>query len=283
MADLPLSNRPKFIIFVHRNIDKPTQMALKVQTAERVSEDMSDNFVFQRSKLAYCLAAERIGGKVLEIGTGMGYGSRILAPRTEVFHTLDRYACPAVSELGDTVRFTRAAVPPVPFEDESFDFVVSFQVIEHIRKDKVLVDEIHRVLKPGGTAILSTPNKDMSLTRNPFHVREYTPEEFDRLLSGRFARVNRGGIAGNEKIMRYYEDNRKGVEAITRFDVLDLQHRAPRWLLKIPYNLLNRLNRLKLLKKGNGLVESIEMEDYFFSDIPENCFDLFYTANKARG
>ncbi|MDE5575589.1 MAG: class I SAM-dependent methyltransferase [Bacteroidales bacterium] len=255
-------------------------MAKIIQTAERVSEDMSDNFVFQRSKLAYCLAAEQISGTVLEIGTGMGYGVRILAPQAEKFYTIDRYSSPIDTGAWNNVMFSQATVPPIPFEDNMFDFVVSFQVIEHIKKDRLLLDEIYRVLKPGGKVILSTPNKRMSLTRNPFHVREYTPEEFHALLSARFENIQDGGISGNEKIMAYYENNRKGVDSITRFDILDLQHRLPRQLLQIPYDILNRLNRVKLLKKGNGLVESIVMDDYRYSPDPENCFDLFYTAQK---
>lgn len=255
-------------------------MAKIIQTAERVSEDMSDNFVFQRSKLAYCLAAEQINGTVLEIGTGMGYGVRILAPHADKFYTIDRYASPVDTEANGNVIFRQATVPPIPFESNMFDFVVSFQVIEHIKKDGVLLDEIIRVLKPGGKVILSTPNKRMSLTRNPFHVREYTPEEFHALLASRFANVTDGGISGNQKIMDYYENNRKGVESITRFDILDLQHRLPRQLLQIPYDILNRLNRVKLLKKGNGLVESIVMDDYQYNPNPEHCFDLFYTAQK---
>ena len=45
----------------------------KINTAERVSAEASDNFVFQRSLLAYHAAAERIAGDVLEIGTGSGF------------------------------------------------------------------------------------------------------------------------------------------------------------------------------------------------------------------
>ena len=51
----------------------------KMNTAERVSREMSDNFVFQRSLLAYHAAAQRIGGDVLEIGTGAGYGIEVVA------------------------------------------------------------------------------------------------------------------------------------------------------------------------------------------------------------
>ena len=51
----------------------------KMNTAERVSREMSDNFVFQRSLLAYHAAAQRIGGDVLEIGTGAGYGIEVVS------------------------------------------------------------------------------------------------------------------------------------------------------------------------------------------------------------
>ena len=52
----------------------------KINTAERVSAEASDNFVFQRSLLAYHAAAERIAGEVLEIGTGAGYGIEVVRP-----------------------------------------------------------------------------------------------------------------------------------------------------------------------------------------------------------
>ena len=53
----------------------------KINTAERVSAEASDNFVFQRSLLAYHAASARIAGDVLEIGTGAGYGIEVAAPR----------------------------------------------------------------------------------------------------------------------------------------------------------------------------------------------------------
>ena len=253
----------------------------KFQTAERVSEKPSDNFVFQRSKLAYCLAAEKISGKVLEIGTGEGYGAKILQPKAEAFFTIDRYATPLDPALAGKIHFTRAKVPPIPFADKTFDFVVSFQVIEHVYYDRFLIQEIWRVLKPGGKLLISTPNRNMSLTRNPFHVREYDSEDFSALLWAAFRQIESGGIAGNQKVMEYYEQNRQSVAKFARFDILDLQHRLPRQLFKIPYDILNRINRTRLLKEGNGLVESIRMEDYFYTSNIDNCFDLFYTATRA--
>ena len=55
----------------------------KLATAERVSRDASDNFVFQRSLLAYDRAAEIVSGDVLEIGTGTGYGIELVAPHCD--------------------------------------------------------------------------------------------------------------------------------------------------------------------------------------------------------
>ena len=122
-------------------------MALK--TAERVSREVSDNFVFQRSRLAYVEAARRVGGRVLEIGTGTGYGVEIIAPSAESFVTVDKTRSEDLPPMPQNVEFREAKVPPLPFEDESFDCVVSFQVIEHIKRDRAFVAEVRRVLRKG--------------------------------------------------------------------------------------------------------------------------------------
>lgn len=252
----------------------------KLHTAERVSaQDASDNYVFQRSILAYHKASEIVSGRVLEIGTGMGYGVRIVAPHTEEFITIDKSEAYA-EQLPENARFLQMAAPPIRFEDESFDYVISFQVIEHIKQDKEFVKEVWRVLKKGGRFIVSTPNAPMSLTRNPWHVREYTGEELQALLGREFSQVEMYGVNGNEKIMEYYEKNRKGVEKITRFDILDLQHRLPRWILQIPYDILNRINRRRLLRGNQELTTSIKMEDYNVGELSGKSFDLYFIAKK---
>ncbi len=253
----------------------------KLATAERVSRDPSDNFVYQRSRLAYHFAAERVSGRTLEIGTGTGYGIEIIAPHTSEFVTLDKQP-PLMEgvEIPRNVVMQGACVPPLPFEDESFDCVISFQVIEHIKQDDEFVSEIFRVLRKGGRAIISTPNAPMSITRNPWHVREYTAEEFRALLGKKFSDVQSLGVVGNSSVMEYYTKNRESVKRFTRFDILDLQHRLPRWMLQVPYDILNRINRKRLLKGNVKLTSSIKMSDYSVTEVRDDAFDLIYIAKK---
>lgn len=251
-----------------------------LHTAERVSaRDASDNYVFQRSILAYHKAAEIVSGNVLEIGTGMGYGIDVVAPAASEFTTIDKTAAYDTT-IPANGKFQLMEVPPIDFADESFDYVISFQVIEHIKKDSEFVVEVSRILRKGGKFIVSTPNAPMSITRNPWHVREYRAEELKALLAPHFSHIEAMGVSGNDKIMEYYKANCKSVERITRFDVLDLQHRLPSWMLQIPYDILNRLNRKKLLKNNNSLTSSITMEDYHIGAFSEECFDLYFIAEK---
>ncbi len=252
----------------------------KLHTAERVSRtDASDNYVFQRSILAYHYAAGLVSGDVLEIGTGMGYGIDVIAPSATSYTTIDK-SCAYDASLPENTRFQQMEVPPIDFADESFDYVISFQVIEHIKRDKDFVKEVSRVLRKGGKFIVSTPNAPMSLTRNPWHIREYTEQQLRDLLSSDFSSIEAYGVNGNEKIMQYYEQNRRSVERIMRFDILDLQHRLPRWILQIPYDVMNRLNRRRLLESNNELTRSIKMEDYTIGEISPQSFDLYYIATK---
>lgn len=252
------------------------------QTAERVSAtDASDNYVFQRSMLAYYRAAKIVSGNVLEIGTGSGYGVSIIAPHTESFITVDKTAPDAGIVSGKHVEFRRMAVPPLEgIRSDSLDYVISFQVIEHIKDDFGMVNEIHRVLKPGGKLIISTPNRFMSLTRNPWHIREYTVDEFRNLLGSYFSRTESLGVYGNDKVRQYYEKNRKSVQRILKYDVLNLSRRLPRWILRLPYDIMNRRNRRKLLRYNGDLTSSIVMDDYHLGIADDYCYDLFFIAEK---
>lgn len=255
-----------------------------LQTAERVAHhDPSDHVIYQRSLLAYQEAAKRIHGKVLEIGTGSGYGLALIAEQTDELVTIDKYKASfdLPDHLTDKIQFIQMNVPPLTgIPDKEFDCVITFQVIEHIDQDEDFVSEIHRVLKDGGKLIVTTPNANMSLTRNPWHVREYTAQQLKTLLRRKFQSIETLGVFGHSKVMDYYLKNKESVKRITRFDIFDLQHRLPRRFLQIPYDLMNRLNRRKLLKHNHDLVLDITHKDHFLSQADDKCFDLFYVATK---
>lgn len=82
----------------------------------------------------------------------------------------------------------------LPFADASVDFVFSDQVLEHVPSDAAMLEEIHRVLRPGGLAyvgsVLKRPwawyfyRNDGHWRLEPTHVREYTSmDEFRRLFA----------------------------------------------------------------------------------------------------
>ena len=246
-------------------------------------EKISDNPVHQRLVFAYVEAAKRVGGNLLEVGCGVGRGLALLVANSDRYTAIDKNKklIEQLKQQNPTLNFIEQHIPPFGgIEDNSFDYVVSFQVIEHITDDHTFVKEIHRVLKPGGEAIITTPNIKLSLTRNPWHVREYTAMELEKLVRKYFAEVQTQGVHGNEKVMQYYAENKAAVEKITRFDIFNLQYRLPRRFLQIPYDLLNRLNRKSLHKQNTGLVSEIDYTDYLISDEPDKSLDFFYVAKK---
>ena len=88
------------------------------------------------------------------------------------------------------------------------------------------------------------------------------------------------GITGNEKVMAYYEENKKSVERVTRWDFLNLQHRLPASFLKVPYEILNRWNRNKLQAVDTKLVTDINHTDYIVVNDPSTALDLLLIMTK---
>lgn len=251
---------------------------MKVYTTEITSDRIvSDNPVHQRLLMPYYYVRDMIHGDLIEPGCGEGRGIPVVHPFVDTYLGIDKNdeVINSLKHKFPGCRFEQMHFPPMKgMADQSFDSCISFQVIEHIKDDLLFIKEIYRVLKPGGTAVITTPNRKMSLTRNPWHVREYLAGELRSLVSQVFPGVKLMGITGNDKVMEYYEENRRSVQKITRFDFLNLQYRLPAALLRIPYDLMNRLNRNRLKNSNTGLVNGITYEDYLITDDPGEALDL---------
>jgi SAM-dependent methyltransferase len=79
----------------------------------------------------------------------------------------------------------------MPFRNNFFETIVSFETIEHLIRYERFLNEVKRVLMRRGYFIVSTPNKKLTSSRkgrqrNPFHAREFNAQEFSQLLSAFF-------------------------------------------------------------------------------------------------
>ena len=146
---------------------------------------------------------------VLEIGTGQGYGSYYLSKKAKSVTGIDLNFSTAglVKRYQDRYRrdnidFVCADGVQLPFTQDSFDRVITCQVIEHIPEDKLILflEEICRVLKDGGVLLVSTLNIEHNLKniktyeKYPEHHKEFTRDELYILLKNIFPRVDMYGL-----------------------------------------------------------------------------------------
>jgi SAM-dependent methyltransferase len=152
-----------------------------------------ENYWFRRHEAAYlALADELHGAVVLEAGAGEGYGADLLAGVATRVIALD-YDRDAVAHVAATyprVAAVRGNLAGLPLADGSVDAVVNLQVIEHLWDQPGFVAECGRVLRPGGTLVMTTPNRltfsPGGVTLNPFHTRELDAGELAELLAPHF-------------------------------------------------------------------------------------------------
>ena len=134
------------------------------------------------------------GRRVLDAACGEGYGSALLAEFADsvmgvdisedaVGHARERYAL-------ENLEFRQGDCTDLPFADDEFDCVISFETLEHLENQQGLLQSFRRVLKPDGFLLISTPDKavytDQQGNRNEFHVSELYRGEFETLLGAYF-------------------------------------------------------------------------------------------------
>ncbi|MGW8249113.1 MAG: methyltransferase domain-containing protein, partial [Anaerolineales bacterium] len=104
-------------------------------------------------------AGDRLQGRVLENGCGVGMYARHLSPYSGVLIGLEYDFERAVEAHQGSEHVVNAAGERLPFPDESLDFILSHEVLEHVQDDRFAVQEMLRVLRPGGRIALFAPNR----------------------------------------------------------------------------------------------------------------------------
>lgn len=151
------------------------------------------------------------GQTALDLGCGDGLFTHLLAAKGIEAVGADveaagieqaRSQCAAQTYPGPAPRFELVEPGPLPFEDESFGLVFMLDVIEHLPNPVSVLREAARVLRPGGSLLLTTPAWQYGTWSDPtYHVTEYSAEELTRQVNAAGAAtglrsVNLGKIGG---------------------------------------------------------------------------------------
>lgn len=162
---------------------------------ERFSpEDMAGQLLEAEHIARYRWASTIASGKkVLDAGCGTAYGSAMLARAgAESVVGVDIAEGVLQSVRGDMPENVELIVDDLSnlvLEDDRFDLVICFEVIEHFRDPQPVLDNLARVLAPGGVMLVSSPNRGVYPEGNPYHFHEFKPDELEADLRRRVANV----------------------------------------------------------------------------------------------
>jgi len=164
-------------------------------TGERFTPECEREICYEHFH-RYALAAHWCANKrTLDAACGEGYGSALLASPAASVEGVDiseQAINHALQRYGDLkgVNFHVADCTTLPFDDNEFDRVVSFETLEHLEAHDQLLAEFRRVLKPDGFLILSSPDKaiysDGQNAVNEYHVKELYRSELETLIQRHF-------------------------------------------------------------------------------------------------
>ena len=182
-------------------VSEPSHLPKLEPTGERFMPEIPGNIYLEHMH-RYLLTVPLVkGARVLDIASGEGFGSNILAQSAAEVIGVDISEAAILNARAkyarNGLRFEVGSVTAIPLPDHSVDFVISFETIEHIKAHQEMLAEVRRVLRPGGVFVVSTPEKsvytDASGHVNPFHAKELYRDEFVALLGAHFGHLRMHG------------------------------------------------------------------------------------------
>ncbi|MFN8126720.1 MAG: methyltransferase domain-containing protein [Candidatus Nanopelagicales bacterium] len=171
-----------------------THAALPLTGERTVPGIARENYWFRRHEVVYRWIAEQgfARGTLIEAGCGEGYGADLLrtAGAQVVAIDYDDTVVDHVRRHYPRVQPLRANLVDLPLRSATADVAVSLQVVEHLWDLPTFWAEVLRVLRPGGRAIISTPNRVTfspgvgrgEKPTNPFHVEEFDADQLLEML-----------------------------------------------------------------------------------------------------
>jgi len=168
-------------------------MAVKLEdTGERMVPELHKGKNIYGAHIGrYKAGASLVKGKVvLDIACGSGYGTKLMSKDAKKVIGIDideetvRYAKENYS--GSNIEYLQGSGTEIPITDNSVDVVVTYETIEHIDDYEKFLQEIKRVLKKDGLALISTPNDEEYIEDNHFHLHEFTYPKLQKLATKYF-------------------------------------------------------------------------------------------------
>ena len=232
--------------------------------------------------MAYNVAALLAEDKIaLDLGCNVGYGSKIISKRAKNVIGVD-VSEKSIKEASlkyqsDNIEFKLIDGKTLPFPSNTFDIIISCQVIEHIIDYEKYLSEVHRVLKNDGLVFFTTPNAEIRLDPGmkpwyEFHHHEFNRTQLNNLLKKYFAQTEIYGLRGSKYI---YE-----IE-IDRVTALLNEHRKQKNRYSIVNKLLNVYNIARYIKRkiSDKLFRSQEMIKDNFIDAIRDCYLEYQKSN----
>lgn len=177
------------------------------------------------------------GKKILDIGCGDGALAYLLTCETRA-HVI------GVDVSGEAIKFAReksrnidntefmqASAYCLPFKPNSFDYVISSDVIEHLKEPKKMLAEIKRVFNETGKVILTTPLRFTEAPLDKMHVQEFFESDLRRLLSDHFS---------------------SNIEIIKSHPLVFMELQNRHFLIRYLFNLINLLFQFNPFQKTKG-------------------------------